>query len=93
MLQISGIGMFLLGFSATSSVEAQTPSNLTNETFFSNETSSRNYNETFEADFSIEDESYNLISYLPICAIILAAIGYHIGLSPITWSYMGEFCV
>ena len=87
--------MFLLGFSATSSVKSQTPSNLTNETFFeffSNETSSRNHNETFEADFSIEDESYNLISYLPICAIILAAIGYHIGLSPITWSYMGEFC-
>ena len=90
--------MFLLGFSATSSVKSKIPSNysnLTNETFFeffSNETSSRNQNETFEADFSIEDESYNLISYLPICAIILAAIGYHIGLSPITWSYMGEFC-
>ena len=92
--------MFLLGFSATSSVKSQitNPSNylLTNETSFessTNETSIRNQNETLEANFEIEDERYNIISYLPICAIILAAIGYHIGLSPITWSYMGEFCV
>ena len=31
-----------------------------------------------------------LYNYLPLCAIVLAAIGYHIGLSPITWSYMGK---
>ena len=30
------------------------------------------------------------IGWLPLAAIMLVAVGYHIGLSPITWSYTGK---
>ena len=30
------------------------------------------------------------IGWLPLAAVMLVAIGYHIGLSPITWSYTGK---
>ena len=30
------------------------------------------------------------IGWLPLVAIMLVAVGYHIGLSPITWSYTGK---
>ena len=30
------------------------------------------------------------IGWHPLAAIMLVAVGYHIGLSPITWSYTGK---
>ena len=31
--------------------------------------------------------------WLPLAAIMLVAVGYHIGLSPITWSYTGKLII
>lgn len=39
----------------------------------------------------VNDEAVDsVLNYLPLVAIVIAAIGFQIGLSPITWSYMGE---
>ena len=32
----------------------------------------------------------NSLGWLPLASIMLAAIGYHIGLGPITWAYTGK---
>jgi hypothetical protein len=39
---------------------------------------------------TLNNDDVTFYNYLPLCAIIIAAIGYHIGLSPITWGYMGK---
>ena len=70
--------MVLLGLSSNSS--GQLPISKTNL----NETK---LNQTEQ--FIKEDDKPSFFNYLPLCAIILGAIGYHIGISPITWSYMG----
>ena len=79
---ISGTGMVLLGLSSSSSSAANIESSL-NATL-------QNFTiggiGGIGQDVEQADPLYN---YLPLCAIVLAAIGYHIGLSPITWSYMG----
>ena len=36
------------------------------------------------------DSRHVVLGWLPLVAIMLIAIGYHIGLSPITWSYTGK---
>ena len=50
-------------------------------------------------NFTIIDSPLNInetvtvgqnIGWLPLAAIMLVAVGYHIGLSPITWSYTGK---
>ncbi len=38
---------------------------------------------------SLEDAK-NWTGALPLISVILAAVGYQIGLSPITWSYLGN---
>ena len=79
-LNQSGIGMVLLGLSSNSSDQSPLSKTHLNET---------KLNQTEQ--FIIEDEKPSFFNYLPLCAIILGAIGYHIGISPITWSYMGEY--
>ena len=88
--------MLLLGFSANSSDQSPIyTATSSNETFFefpTNETKIMGQqNESGQPSVSVDDKSTNFFTYLPLCAIILAAIGYHIGLSPITWSYMGKY--
>ena len=38
-------------------------------------------------DFS---QGVSCLGWLPLAAIIFVAVGYHIGLSPITWAYTGK---
>ena len=71
--------MVLLGLSSNSSDQSPILKSGLNET---------NQNETEQ--FLIEEDKPSFYNYLPLCAIILGAIGYHIGISPITWSYMGK---
>ena len=42
------------------------------------------------SDLNEPDNESDSLGWLPLASIMLAAVGYHIGLSPITWAYTGK---
>ena len=42
------------------------------------------------SDINESDIVDERLGWLPLAAIMFVAIGYHVGLSPITWSYTGN---
>ena len=76
---ITGIGMFL--FATTNYM-----------TEVSNMTSDGSINKTVEDSYhanDIDTLSADILGWTPFTSVILVGIGYHLGLSPIIWSYTG----
>ena len=76
---ITGIGMFL--FATTNYM-----------TEVSNMTSDGSINKTVEDSYhsnDIDTLSADILGWTPLISVILVGIGYHLGLSPIIWSYTG----
>ena len=46
--------------------------------------------ETAMQEQNIDSVIPETLGWLPLVSIILVAVGYHIGLSPIIWSYTGK---
>ena len=76
---LTGTGMFTFATTNYMISSSKTFEQSTNLTIIQ---SPSNINETVMVGQSI--------GWLPLAAIMLVAVGYHIGLSPITWSYTGK---
>ena len=76
---LTGTGMFAFATTNYLISSSNTFEQSTNSTVID---SPSNVNETV-----IVGQSFG---WLPLAAIMLVAVGYHIGLSPITWSYTGK---
>ena len=81
--------MVLLGLASNSSPTSSSSSSSSAETTIESSLNATLQNYTIGGIRQDVEQADPLYNYLPLCAIVLAAIGYHIGLSPITWSYMG----
>ena len=43
-----------------------------------------------QIDINGASQEASCLGWLPLAAIMFVAVGYHIGLSPITWAYTGK---
>jgi len=77
---LTGFGMSLLGASAYLN-ETKPTAAYFNQTTSTNSTSMTTPEDNVQSD---------LLGYLPLIGVITAAVAYHIGLSPVPWSYTAE---